>query len=433
MRDIGVEALRVGKDFDLFYLFYLERAVEIILVCAATVTTVSSALNPLIYAARIKRFRLELKKILRLAIKNSDKYETYEIRRTFRIKRSSVLASYYNNNITKGSYKKHLDEESEDILTVSASDTSINTETSVKIEVTPSNKRPETLVQPSTQPAKFRSPFRSKTVQEKRSQLDLDLISEDEEDYIEITITRTITEDMTESSSDEDSLHSDQPIIRKNSLGMAALLVGQVNAATTGKQSTTQSHETVEAEQESENQSSAPAVKNEQRVKRKYRRQVAKSLPLDILCKEDSCGDSSPKTSITSLVSTKNNDHSEPESQPSDEQTLNHFLREMSLPAGNETPSRKLNRSIKASPNHVKFQLDVDHIELQLETKPGNQNRPNNLRLPSVRHLSRKYRKSLHKGGNRKPSPAGEGGDEGAVLTRAKTLNPTKYPSTIDS
>lgn len=59
--------------------------------CTTSLATFSSAINPLIYAARIRRFRVELKRILCLPIKLSDKCETYEIRRTFRIKRPSTL------------------------------------------------------------------------------------------------------------------------------------------------------------------------------------------------------------------------------------------------------------------------------------------------------------------------------------------------------
>lgn len=328
------------------------------------------------------------------------------------------------------SVSKDLSESSDDILTVSTSETSADTEKSVKIEVTPSStQRPDKLALPSIiQPAtKFRSPFRSKTVQEKKS--GPSLLSEEAEDdeYIEITVTRTITEEMTEASSDEDSLHSDQPMIRNNSIGMAALLAGRLNSADIG-QMVSPSRELPKTEPENETATPVQAaVRSEQRKKRKYRRQVAKSLPLDILCKEDT-DTSSPKTSTVGLVSNHNSDTTDPESQATDEQTLNHFLKELSSPVGNEPISRgRLNQSIKASPSHVKFQLDVDQIDLHLETKQSHSSRPNILNLPAVRHLSRKYHKSSHKSSSRKPSPAVEvAEDGGAVLTHASSLNPSK-------
>lgn len=52
----------------------------------------SAAINPAIYAARIRRFRLAIKKLLRLTITQAEKFETYEIRRTFRVRRSSLSA-----------------------------------------------------------------------------------------------------------------------------------------------------------------------------------------------------------------------------------------------------------------------------------------------------------------------------------------------------
>lgn len=50
----------------------------------------SSAINPIIYPARIRRFKLRIKKLLHLTISHSDKFETYEIRQSFKVKRKPL-------------------------------------------------------------------------------------------------------------------------------------------------------------------------------------------------------------------------------------------------------------------------------------------------------------------------------------------------------
>jgi len=55
--------------------------------------TASSAINPLIYATRIRRFKNEIKKLLGFTIRHSDKYDTYEIRQSFKVRRGSVVAN----------------------------------------------------------------------------------------------------------------------------------------------------------------------------------------------------------------------------------------------------------------------------------------------------------------------------------------------------
>lgn len=52
----------------------------------------TSALNPIIYAARIRRFKIRIKKLLNLTISHSDKYDTYEIRQSFKVKRTPAVA-----------------------------------------------------------------------------------------------------------------------------------------------------------------------------------------------------------------------------------------------------------------------------------------------------------------------------------------------------
>lgn len=50
----------------------------------------SSAINPAIYAARIRRFKIRIKKMLNLTISSSDKYDTYEIRQSFKVSRTKA-------------------------------------------------------------------------------------------------------------------------------------------------------------------------------------------------------------------------------------------------------------------------------------------------------------------------------------------------------
>ena len=63
-------------------------------IVSVTLVPASSAINPIIYPARIRRFRLTIKKLLHLTISQSDKYETYEIRQSFRVKRKTQDFEY---------------------------------------------------------------------------------------------------------------------------------------------------------------------------------------------------------------------------------------------------------------------------------------------------------------------------------------------------
>lgn len=62
--------------------------------------TLISAINPFIYASRIHRFRLRVKRILHLKIGDSDKYERYEIRQKFIVRKDQAMENNSVNDFT---------------------------------------------------------------------------------------------------------------------------------------------------------------------------------------------------------------------------------------------------------------------------------------------------------------------------------------------
>lgn len=82
---------------------FTDKVLRVARIVSMILVPASSAINPMIYPARIRRFRLTIKKLLHLTISHSDKFETYEIRQSFRVKRKSALdLQTYNTVIQAG-------------------------------------------------------------------------------------------------------------------------------------------------------------------------------------------------------------------------------------------------------------------------------------------------------------------------------------------
>jgi len=69
----------------MFFVSLTDENLRIARIFTELLAITSSAINPLIYAARIRRLRVEIKRLLHLRILDSDKYDQYEIRRSIRV------------------------------------------------------------------------------------------------------------------------------------------------------------------------------------------------------------------------------------------------------------------------------------------------------------------------------------------------------------
>lgn len=69
---------------------FVDHTLAIARISASMLAPASSAINPAIYAARIRRFKIKMKKLLHMTISHADKYVTYEIKQSFRVKRPPI-------------------------------------------------------------------------------------------------------------------------------------------------------------------------------------------------------------------------------------------------------------------------------------------------------------------------------------------------------